>query len=225
MSQYGRNKPLSAWQIDQERKLDRVFRELDQLRRAREAQQDKYYQVRWAMTHENEETNYPDADANTFPIRFLDAHFTNAQGNQTFSNDPRQAEAVTFAHAQTGQYIPVGLPIPVFQRRGLGGAGAGQWWFMDPPLFYAAKLTAELASGSVADAELHILSGGGEIVRTSPVVTLSVRHLLKSDPLPAYTQLIIGRFFQVYSHWGIVAAACEPDAGAETWETGAEEEE
>lgn len=218
MPQYNKNLSTAAQLLQLHNANELLRREVDQLRRLRHGQHDLNREIRWAITHKNYGTDYPDEGANTFAIRFLDAHFTKAQGLQTFTNDPRSEEGVTYAHAQTGQYIPEGLPIPVFWQRGLGGEGKGEWWFLDPPLIYDGKIITSLAAGGSADCDLWLFNSSYVLERPSPVVTISIRHTLKGTELPQYTQVKIAWQFQVKPAWTVIAAACEPDETRTEWE-------
>jgi hypothetical protein len=86
-------------------------------------------QVRWAVTCAAYGADYPSGNANAFPIKFLDAHFTATQGEQTFESSERNAEPAAIAFSKFG-YVPINTPVPVFELRGLGSSTAGVWWIL-----------------------------------------------------------------------------------------------
>lgn len=139
--------------------------QIEQFRRGRVAYSQVPDQVRWCVTisddDEELEDPYPVEDANVFPIRFIDTHFVATAGVQAFEQDARSTGRVTWAHAGTGRYVPVNVPLPCFLKRGLGPEGSGEWWLLDPPLMLFGKLAETLAADGVADMTVWLLGTGG----------------------------------------------------------------
>ena len=209
MSQYNRNKSLPVRLLEAELDLSALHRELDQLRRVRFPQADLHRDIRWAMTVGSVPSTYPAVDANTFPIRFLDAHFTKSAGLRTFTYHNRSDVPVTIAHAATGQYIPPDLPLPVFWQRGLGAEGSGEWWFLDPPRMYVVELTSELAAGTLASAEIWLPDEFFELHASGIIITVRDGLLVAGESLPVGTRLLAHWYLTPFPHW-IVSIGSAP---------------
>jgi hypothetical protein len=207
VSQYNRNKPLHAQLNEVQTDIAAIWSELDQLRRIRFPQADLHRDIRWAMTVGTPVSwpstggTYPNTDANTFPIRFLDAHFVKTAGNRTFSYFNRSADPVTIAHAATGQYIPPALPLPVFWQRGLGAEGAGEWWFLDPPRLYVVQLRSVLNAGSSALAEIWLPDAGLTLHASGIVISVKDVGLGAGESRPIGTRLLAHWYLTPYPHW------------------------
>jgi len=199
--QYNRRKPLDTRLHEVETDVDAIKRELDQLRRIRFPQADLHRDIRWAMTVGTVPSDYPDTAANTFPIRFLDAHFTKTAGLRTFLYSNRSTDPVTLAHAATGQYIPSGLPLPVFWQRGLGAEDSGEWWFLDPPRLYVVQLTTVLHARSSALARIWLPDNTFTLYDSG--ITIGVRDVAMGtgETRPVGTRLLAHWYLTPYPHW------------------------
>lgn len=129
-------------------------------------------QVRWAMTVQDGETSWPAADANVFPIVFLDAEFTATQGQQTIDVAARQAAPPVKAFSAMGNWIQPGLPIPAFHLKGLGDDEAGVWWLMDPPKWYMVVLNSSLSRKGSTTASIYLFDSADALVDTLCDITV-----------------------------------------------------
>ena len=128
------------------RRLEHVEREQSRHFSRREPAIARYYQVRLARTvaipgEGSEPATYPINGAplfgyetpqtpNTFPIVFLDGGYDLVAAMNSPYYDAHNTVPQTFVHNLTGDYIPVGTELEVFQLTGTVNTAAlpGEWW-------------------------------------------------------------------------------------------------
>ena len=136
-----------------------LLRDVDGIRRVREAQFVLPEQPRLAVTCDPAANSYPSANANVFPIKFLDADYTvpNFSGSALVSltKSNRQTAAACTALFPTGNWIPKGTAVSVYQCRGLGADDAGDWFILDGPKEYLGKLSGSLSGAGSGSARVY----------------------------------------------------------------------
>lgn len=192
---------------------------LTQFRRQRVPQPIVPIQLRWAVPTASSGVAWPTGSANVFPIRFLDPDFTATQGLQNFNRTARSTDPTAFALSYR-DWVPEGAPLQVLQQRGLGADDAGEWWFLDPPSYYTARLLGSLSAAGSASAEIYLLQTDGTFAASGCTVTVYDDLLVGTETLAANTRVKIvwEPFVEApsaapYGRWKPWAASCS----AATW--------
>lgn len=183
--------------------------ELASLRRARNPALDVKEQPRLAVTCDPASGSYPVVNANVFPIKFVDADYTATPGPQSLTKTNRQAAQATVALFPSGNWIPNGTVVSVFQCRGLGGASAGDWFILDGPKEYFCRLTAELAAGGTGTAEVFTDNDSSQTLLAT--LTVEAGPLVMAGATLAADTWVDVRWDEVVDAFVIDGAACGPE--------------
>lgn len=102
---------------------------------------------------------------NTFPIVFVDGYVVPEEGWQSAIFEAHHDQPQTCVHNLTGEYIPVGTEIEVFQLRGPAATQTeynGEWWceWRQP---VKQKILFRITSHADAEAEVLRVFGTGEV--------------------------------------------------------------
>lgn len=121
---------LSAFKRATETQISVLKRQVSDLSSQRIALRDGYKQVRLAVTapDPDQSPTYPIPGATVFPFIFLSGGFPDAQGTRTPAYTERRATPNVRCFATSGEYIPEGTVIQVWQDRGVDDANPGEWW-------------------------------------------------------------------------------------------------
>lgn len=191
----------------------------DQLARERPPGWNFPQPIRWAVTTDDgEEASiaYPYEAANVVPIRFLDTGYTKTPGVQALGGDPRHTEAQTVARVAAGQWLPPGLPVPVFEQRSLT-ANKGVWHILEAPRLYFGKVVGSaLTPGGTCQVEIWLPAENAPHAweRTDCTVTAYDAFLAVDEMLPEGTRVAIS--WQLHC-WTIMRWNCEPDPELSEW--------
>ncbi len=115
------------------RHQEETAQKLGQIFSQREAQVNHKRNPRLAITalDVSDTPTYPTQGidgANTFPFIFIDAGFTNTAGRHTAAVTNRSDVIQAKAYNITGNYIPAGTVVQVWQDRGVDSSKPGEWW-------------------------------------------------------------------------------------------------
>lgn len=191
----------------------------DQLARQRSPGFDFPRPIRWAVTTDDGEEAaiaYPFAPANTVPIRFLDVGYTKTAGLQVLGEDPRSEAARTVARVAAGQWIPPGVPVPVFEQPTLT-ANKGIWHILEAPRrYYGHIVGGSLSAGGSCSVSIWLPTDSLSPTWEKAGVELEAIDALLAgeEMLEEFTRVAID--WQLYT-WVVGNAACSPDADDETW--------
>lgn len=203
-------RPSTDRRLDQlEADLRQARQELDQLRRVRQPALDLPEQPRLAVTCDPEQGSYPAVNANVFPIKFVDADYTATPGPQSLTKTNRQAAQATVALFPSGNWIPNGTVISVYQCRGLGGASAGDWFILDGPKEFFCRLTADLEAGGTGTAE--VFTDNDSSLTLLATLTVQAGPLVLAGVTLAAHNWIDVRWDEVADAFVIDGAACGPE--------------
>jgi hypothetical protein len=177
------------------RRVSQLEREAASLRRDLERQTNRLFHhdwprdVRLAQTVDGGET-YP-TSGNTFYIELLDSWFPAIPGDQTPTHEKRGERLV--GHVLSGDYLAEGTVCFALYSRGLGAAGAGEWWIWSATgAFYIGKVVvADIAAGSWGTVERHnqawVATGNMFSVLNAHDVTLKVGKKVRWGKYPGWT--------------------------------------
>jgi hypothetical protein len=186
-----------------------LLRDIDSLRRARDPQLILPEQPRLAVTCDPSSGSYPTANANCFPLKFVDAYFTATAGQQTLTKANRQAAQAVIALFPTGNWIPNGTVVSVYQCRGLGGEDDGDWFILDGPRAYWGRLTGAFAQGTSGTAEVFQNNDSSSTL----LATLNVKAgpLFNSDTEISDETWVHFSWDVIQSYFLIDGSACSPE--------------
>lgn len=183
--------------------------ELDSLRRVRQPIQATQEQPKLAITCSPASGSYPVVNANVFPIKFLDCDYTATTGQRTLTQTARQAAQATVALFPSGNWIPNGTVVSVYQARGLGAADAGDWFILDGPKAFFARLTADLTAPATGSAEVFTDNDSTDTL----LATLTVKSgplVLDGVTLDEDTWVHVS-WDEIEDAWLIDGASCGPE--------------
>jgi len=181
--------PASDELAELRRRLRALEEQVDQFRRVRVPTPASPLQVRWCVTTAGGDA-WPTGSANVFPIRFLDPDFTATQGLRNFNRVPRSANSAAYAFSHR-DWVPEGVPLLAVHQRGLGAADAGEWWLLETPDHYLARLLGSLAAGLSASAEIYLRNSSRDLVASGCTVTVYDEFLPAGETLEADTLVSI----------------------------------
>lgn len=142
---------------------------------------------------------------NTFPIVFLSAGFTNAAGANNIEAVPHRTTPQAFVRIVSGNWVPQGVTLQVWQDRGTNGTYKGEWFSS-----YSDRVRLGVTSGAIA-------KDANGTVREWNTATYSAESDASDDwlcrnwcgyDLEANTRVF---FTQIGSVAYILNAACEPE--------------